>query len=105
MAFLDRKRLELVSMILRVIFYHSFPRTTHVRCVRRIKLPRTALITQIQSDLSCLAGPLIAKKRRSALIQLDVFMDSITSICAALGLMHIKRLAQRLLLVAPSLVR
>ena len=50
-----------------------------------------------QSERSCLAGPRMAKNLRRALMQLEVSIDSITSMCTARVLMHVKSTAQRLL--------
>ena len=57
-----------------------------------------------QSDLNCLAGPLIAKKRLKALMQLDVSTESMTSMCTALELIQQNIMAHRLLSACPALV-
>ena len=58
-----------------------------------------------QSDISCLAGPLMAKKRLKALIQLEVSIDSMTSMWTALELIQQNIIAHRLLSACPPLVR
>lgn len=57
------------------------------------------------SDLSCFAGPLIAKNLHSAFIQLCASKDSITSMCTPLVFMHVNRMAHLLLCAAPPRVR
>lgn len=58
-----------------------------------------------RSDQNSVTLPLIAMKRRSALIKDDVLSYSMTSICMALELRQVKRIDQRLLLAWPPLVR
>ncbi len=45
------------------------------------------------SDLSCFAGPLTAKNLCRALMPLAVFIDSMTSMCTARVLIHVKIIA------------
>lgn len=52
----------------------------------------------LQSDLSCLAGPLIAKK---CLMQLEVSSESITLMCTALELIQQNIMAHCLLSACP----
>lgn len=53
------------------------------------------------SERSCLGGPRIAKNRRQAFMKLEVDMDSNTSMCVALVLMHVNNTAHRLLSALP----
>lgn len=57
------------------------------------------------SDRICLAGPLIAKNLRIALMQLEVSIDSMTSMCTPLVVIHVKSIAHLLLFAAPPHVR
>lgn len=54
-----------------------------------------------QSERSCFAGPCRAKKRHEALIRLETSMASISSLCTARMLIHMKSPAYLLLLAWP----
>ncbi len=58
-----------------------------------------------QSERSCFAGPLSAKKRLRAFMQLDVSIDSMISTRTALVLIQQNMMAHRLLSACPPLVR
>lgn len=58
-----------------------------------------------ESDLSCLAGPLMVKKRVKALMQLEASIEAITSIWTVLDLIQQNNMAYRLLSDCTPLVR
>jgi hypothetical protein len=58
-----------------------------------------------RSERNCITGPLMAKNRCQALMNVDVSRDSISSMWIALTVKQVKMTAQRLLHAVPPLVR
>ena len=104
--------------------YHPLPGSSHVRCMRRIEVPRTALFIQEllhsgcmgigrqapmklvpQSERICLAGPRRAKNLLRAFMKVEESMLSISSMCMARVLIQVKRMAHLLLWACPPRVR